>query len=506
MNKYVLKICEAVRDAGGRAMLVGGCVRDRLLGFESKDFDLEVYHLEPSRLRKILQSLTQVNTVGEHFAVYKLAFYPSNDAQNSDKDERSQISEDESFPSLRPQISNLNSQGKRDDTELLVADPGHGTPDSTLRNVRVEIDVSIPRRESKSGRGHRSFVIEGDPDMTFAEASRRRDFTINAIMQDPLTDEIVDPFGGVADLHQRILRAVAADTFIEDSLRVLRAVQMTARFAMSIETQTIELCRSIDLSDLPHERIWGELEKLFLLANRPSIGLQIALELGALDKLFPQICSLAAYQLNNSQAVDKQSNESLIKDDTFEYTKNRVDEAAKLTRDLLKEKRLTVMLAALCQNVIAPPFDENEPVIRVMDKLGLHTIAGYDVREQVLSLVREQAKPRQFYEGRACTTDGDFRRLAQRVDMNLLYLLAKADRVARGYVSTEGEEWFKDNIQALNLENGPPVPILMGRHLLEAGIQPGPQMGEILRRIYDLQLDGVVTSLEEAIAAAKLSD
>jgi tRNA nucleotidyltransferase (CCA-adding enzyme) len=491
MNEYVLKICEAVRDAGGRAMLVGGCVRDRLLGFESKDFDLEVYHLEPSRLRKILQSLAQVNTVGEHFAVYKLAFYSSNGPQNS--------AEEYSSADLKCQ-----TQEEKDESATRDSQTDRRPPTTDHRRIRFEIDVSIPRRESKTGRGHRGFVIEGDPHMTFEEAARRRDFTINAIMQDPLTEEILDPFGGTADLDQRMLRAVAADTFVEDSLRVLRAVQFAARFEMSVATQTIELCRLIDLSDLPRERIWGEIEKLLWLANRPSIGLQVALELGALDKLFPQFRSLLDFYLNDSQAPDKKSNESLLKHDAFEYTKYRLDEAAKLTLNLPKEKRLTVMLAALCQNLIASPLGGPEPVIQVMDTLGLHTIAGYDVREQVLSLVREQKRPRQFYEDRKSVTDGDFRRLAQRVDMTLLYLLAKADARARDFASTEAEEWFKEKTRALNLENGPPVAILMGRHLLEAGIEPGPQIGEILRRIYELQLDGAVTSLEEAIAAAKL--
>src|SRR5262249_45401838 len=157
VHDEVLKLCEAVRAAGGRAMLVGGWVRDRLLGKESKDYDVEVYGLEPDRLRLLLRECGRVNTVGEHFAVYKLV------------------------------------------------------PAGLADRERVEIDVSIPRRESKSGRGHRAFTIEGDPQMSFAEAARRRDFTINAILYDPLADEFVDPYGGRGDLDERRLRAVAAD-------------------------------------------------------------------------------------------------------------------------------------------------------------------------------------------------------------------------------------------------------------------------------------------------------
>ncbi|HSE38580.1 MAG TPA: hypothetical protein VLG74_14850, partial [Blastocatellia bacterium] len=301
MNPDVLRLCEAVRDFGGRAVLVGGWVRDRLLGLESKDFDLEVYGLEPKRLRAVLEQFGHVNTVGEHFSVYKLVFY-------------------------RPSPPRAGTGQQPPD-------------DETPTNERFEIDVSLPRRESKSGRGHRGFVIEGDPSMRPEDAARRRDFTINAIIYDPLTDDIIDPYAGREDLNRRILRAVAADTFIEDSLRVLRAVQLAARFELTIEPVTVELCRSIDLSDLPRERLWGEIEKLLVLAERPSIGLDAALELGALGKLFPEIHSMAGHPLREHGHPGE---------DSFDHTKRSVDEAVKLTADLSKAKRITVMLAALC--------------------------------------------------------------------------------------------------------------------------------------------------------------
>src|ERR1044071_8031129 len=145
MNLEVVKLCEAVRDAGGRAVLVGGSVRDQLSGVESKDFDVEVYGLEPERLRSVLEQIGRVNTVGEHFSVYKLVFQRHAIEHSSDSQT-----------------------------------PAEGAAE------RFEIDVSLPRRESKSGSGHRGFVIEGDPKMTFEEAARRRDFTINSILCDPL--------------------------------------------------------------------------------------------------------------------------------------------------------------------------------------------------------------------------------------------------------------------------------------------------------------------------------
>lgn len=447
-----MKVCEAVRAAGGRAMLVGGWVRDYLLGRESKDCDIEVYGLEPERLRDVLNSIARVNTVGEQFAVYKLAF-------------------------------------------------------KSATGAAFEIDVSMPRRESKSGRGHRGFTITGDPQMTWAEAARRRDFTINAILYDPLTDEIVDPFGGVADLQKKILRAVAADTFVEDSLRVLRAVQFAARFELTLEPETVALCRTIDLSDLPHERVWSEVEKLLLLSARPSIGLDVALEVGALEQLFPELCALVGYRTDESQA-----------DDAFTHTQRALDEAALLAGDLAKAKRLTVMLATLSHDLGKPVVantTNDEPALAVhgaavaqtmamLKRLGLYTLAGYDVRAQVAALVREQQCPREFYHRREQITDGDFRRLARRVEIDLLYRTAKACALAAAHTATpNAEDWFIERARHLGVEHAPPAPLLQGRHLLEAGIAPGPAMGALLRQVYELQLDGAVTTLDQARAAAR---
>src|SRR5947209_17282155 len=180
-------IALAVRDAGGRALIVGGWVRDRLMGRDSPDIDIEVFRLPSDRLRQVLESFGRVEAVGESFQVYTLG----------------------------------------------------------------DIDVSLPRRDSKAGRGHRGFVVVGDPDMPIDEAARRRDFTINAISFDPLTEEYFDPFNGRDDLDRRRLRVVDARTFGDDSLRVLRAMQFAARFELTPDDETREICRSIPLDDLP---------------------------------------------------------------------------------------------------------------------------------------------------------------------------------------------------------------------------------------------------------------
>ncbi len=211
-----LAIAAEVQAAGGRALMVGGWVRDDLLGQPAKDLDLEVFGLPADRLRAVLERFGRVDAVGESFAVYKIG----------------------------------------------------------------DIDVALPRRESKTGKGHKGFTVDGDPTLSIEDAARRRDFTINAISRDPLTGEVLDPFDGQHDLAARRLRVVDADRFADDSLRVLRAIQFAARFELTADAQTKDLLRAIPLDDLPPERVWGEVEKLLLRARRPSIGLALALELG----------------------------------------------------------------------------------------------------------------------------------------------------------------------------------------------------------------------------------
>jgi tRNA nucleotidyltransferase (CCA-adding enzyme) len=441
----VLSLARAVRDEGGRALLVGGCVRDALMTQQPKDWDLEIYGIEPARVRQLLDQFGKVNVVGEAFTVYKL---------------------------------------------------GH------------DLDVSLPRREQKTGRGHRAFVIEGDPLMSIEDASRRRDFTINAILQDPLTGEIIDPHGGRADLKQKILRAVAPETFSEDSLRVLRAAQFAARFEFKIAPATVELCRRIDLSDLPAERVWGELEKLLLRARHPSIGLQCLRELGAIDQLFPEIKAL----------IDvPQDPEWHPEGDVFIHTCLVADRARELIDDLSPAKQVTVMLAATTEFIEGRWRSRGheeagvEPAIKFLDTLNLFTIDGYDVRTQVVALVRDHLKPGEYFKKRDEVGDGAFRRLARKCELELLYRVATADSLGRNadwvprekWYDSEAQQWFIARARELEVDKAAPAPLLLGRHLLEMGLEPGPQMGKITRAVYEMQLDGQVRNLDEAKEVAK---
>ena len=443
---HALAIATAVHDAGGRALIVGGWVRDRLMGRDSKDVDVEVYGIAAPDLRVLLEGLGRVEAVGESFQVYK-----SND-----------------------------------------------------------VDVSLPRRESKAGRGHRGFAVHGDPSMSIEDAARRRDFTVNAIAWDPLTSEYLDPFDGRADIERRLLRVVDRATFADDSLRVLRAVQFAARLGFDLEPESRAICEGIALDDLPAERVWGEMEKV-LLAPKPSIGLALAMELGIVRKLFPEMLALAGCV---------QEPEWHPEGDVWVHTLQVVEEARTRIDDLQRPEQLAVMLGAVCHDFGKPAttafidgrirsIDHEDqgvaPSLAFLDRLNVHTIDGYDVRAQVVGLVAQHLKPGMWFKVRDEVGDGAFRRLAQKVDLELLARLAKSDCEGRrpGAFDCSAMDWFLERARKLGVEHRPPPPLLLGRHLLALGLEPGPRVGEILKRVYEQQLDGHVKTLDDALTAAQ---
>ena len=441
-----LDIARAVQAAGGRALIVGGWVRDRLLGRSAKDLDIEVFGIAADALRGLLERFGRVDTVGESFTVYKVA----------------------------------------------------------------DLDVSLPRRESKIGRGHKGFRVEGDPALSFIEAARRRDFTINAISWDPLTNETIDPFNGRADLAARCLRVVDASTFADDRLRVLRALQFAARFDLTVDDETKRICAAIALDDLPHERLWGEIEKLLLRAERPSIGLALALELGIIDRLFPELKALVGCE---------QEFEWHPEGDVWIHTLLVVDQARQRINDLDRGRAAAIMLGAVCHDLGKPAFtifrdgrirspghEEGgvAPAMALLDRLNVHTIDGYDVRRTVAGLTAQHLKPGMFHKSPTPVSDGAFRRLAQKVDLELLARLAKADCMGRtGHFDCSAMDWFLERARALGVEHAPPPPLVLGRHLLALGLTPGPRVGELLKRLYDLQLDGDITTVDAGIEAAR---
>lgn len=441
-----IALAGAVKSAGGRALVVGGWVRDQLLERDSKDLDIEVFGLDAATLRTIVERFGRVDAVGESFTVFKIG----------------------------------------------------------------DLDVSLPRRESKTGRGHRGFTVDGDPHLSLEEAARRRDFTINAMSRDPLTGELIDPFNGQADLRAGILRMVDARTFADDSLRVLRAIQFAARFELRIDSDTRELCRRIPLDDLPPERVWGEFEKLLLRAPRPSIGLRLAWDLDVVHRLLPELVPLATCP---------QDPEWHPEGDVWTHTLMVVDQARQRIDDLERGPAVAIMMAAVCHDIAKPettaiidgrirsPGHEEagvEPTTRVLDRLNLHSLDGFDVRRAVLGMVAQHLKPSAFHKAATPVSEGAFRRLAQKVDLELLVRLARSDCHGRGGAfDCSAMDWFLERARSLGVEHAAPAPLVLGRHLIDLGVSPGPAMGAILKTIYERQLDGEIRTVEEGLALAR---
>jgi len=419
------ELARAIGLKNGRALLVGGFVRDALLGQSPKDADVEVYGLPAEELRAVLETLGRVDAVGESFRVLKLVWRTKNPLTNE--------------------------------------------------RERFELDVSLPRRDRKTGTGHKGFEVEGDPFASVEEAARRRDFTLNAILCDPLTGELIDPFGGQSDLENRLLRAVDGAHFGEDSLRVLRAMQFAARFNLAIEPETIAICRATPLDDLPHERIWGEWEKWLLKPKTPSVGLIAGREIQVFSRLFPYLeKALERREAEIGQALNR---------------------AAIEIASLDFPEKVALMLSVLGS------FLGWRDTKRLLDDLGLYRLKGtgdsIDVRALVIKLVGARKTPSDWFRRAQMLQTKDFRFFSARIPPQLALKLARS----RGY--DEAANWFERGLREANVEFGPLSPLLQGRHLIEMGLKPGPLFGKICERVYFLQLSGEIETLDEAKEAAR---
>ena len=386
------RLLASLRDAGGRPYVVGGAVRDALLRLPLEDWDVEVFGLSAERLEALLAGFGKVDAVGQAFRVYKL---------------------------------------------------------SGVEGVTGALDVALPRRDSKVGPGHRGIGVTGDPSLSVEEAARRRDFTINALLFDSATGELVDPWGGRADLEARRLRAVDSATFGDDPLRALRALQFAARFELQVDEATARLCASMPLRELPAERVFGEIEKLLLKARRPSLGLALAREWGMLETIAPELVPLAS---------TPQDPEWHPEGDVWVHTLQVVDEARALLSGLEDDRprQLTVMLGALCHDLGKPAttrFEDGRvrsrgheeaglpPTTALLDRWNVFTRQGYDVRAQVLALVAQHLKPGQLYDDRERVSDGAIRRLARKCEPDLLYRVARPIAWAGGPAASSPWRW-----------------------------------------------------------------
>ena len=437
------RVCRAIAAAGGRAWLVGGVVRDGFLGLSTGDLDLEVFGLSAADLRSTLEKEFELDLVGQSFGIIKLRGWP--------------------------------------------------------------IDVGLPRREAKIGLGHKGFEVHSDPDMSLPEAAARRDFTINSIYHDPLTGQVEDPFGGLDDLAHGKLRHTSP-AFGQDPLRVLRGMQLAARFNLEVVSETVEICRDIEPEGLTSERIFGEWTKLVTLGKVPSRGLDFLKECGWLQ-YFPDLEALLGVPQDPAWHPEG---------DVWVHTLHCLDAfaAEKIGHPW---EDLVVGLAVLCHDlgkpdtttcedgVIRSPGHEKRSVEVTEDFLGRMT-NHRKLLAEVNLLVAEHMRPSTLFKAKA--SDAAIRRLAARVGrIDRLVRVARADVLGRPPLTSTGYpagDWLLAAARRLDVEMHPPEPLVLGRHLMTLGQQPGPAFGRILAKCYDAQLEGKFTTVEAGIHYAEL--
>jgi tRNA nucleotidyltransferase (CCA-adding enzyme) len=433
---------EAVRRVG-RPRLVGGGVRDWMLGHPSKDFDIEVAGVGFDGLRRALSAFGATDVIGRSFGVIKVR-----------------------------------------------GDSGS------------EYDFSLPRRESKTGAGHRGFAVEADPTLNDADAAARRDFTVNAIALDPFTGQVIDPFDGRADLAARILRHTSA-AFTEDPLRVLRAFQLAARLDFTLAPETAELCRSISdaYAELPVERVWAEWEKWAVKSRRPSRGLEVLEQTGWL-RHFPEVAALRG---------TLQEPEWHPEGDVLTHTGHCLDALVTLEEWVAAPAARRRMLSFA---VLAHDFGKPATTQRAERRGALrwvspgHEAAGGPIAEAFL---RRIGAPLELdapvkalvvhhlahHHGSGDYSDSQVRRLARRLapaTIDDLGVVMAADALGRPplpsaeILALVGR--LRARASALALEASAPKPIVQGRHMIALGRKPGPAFKPLLDAAFEAQLDG----------------
>jgi tRNA nucleotidyltransferase (CCA-adding enzyme) len=510
LMKAILKITKAVQASGRapthhaprlrsgqaprttHAYIVGGFVRDLLLKQRSKDADLEVYGLDAKALERLLKKLfpKSVNAVGKSFGVFKVR---------------------------------VKGQGSR------VRGRTHKPANSQTRQLLPELDVSLPRRESKTAKGHKGFSVHGDPEMPIREAARRRDFTMNAILFDPATREIVDPFGGVRDLKARTLRVVDPMTFADDPLRVWRALQFAARFGLEPDPKTTALLRKMvsagATDELPKERVTEELRKLLLLSERPSVGLELARIIGLAERDLPELHAMA--KIVHDAGAHREGT-------AWVHTLLVIDATARIIRDkrfgIREDETLTLMLAAVCHDFgkAVAKWTVNDhhpagyaghaeagakPAVSFMKRFAF----GDRINRDVVTLTRHHRRGGVIL-GMIKRGDPDtkianeLRKLIRDispVSWNAYLALSAADTL--GLIGWDSNAEAKDIVTRLDrivkkydLVREASSTLLAGRDLVRMGVPEGPEVGRLLTEVERARDDGRLSTRREALELAKM--
>jgi len=452
LPKILLTISTTLAKKNAKAIVVGGSVRDHFLNLPYKDYDVEIYGLDTiEALEKILVQHGSVNLVGKSFGVLKFTH-------------------------------NLD-----------------------------EYDFSFPRSERKVAKGHTGFEVIVDGNLDFKSAAKRRDFTLNAMGYDIENNTFIDPFNGLKDIENKTLKYIDDTTFIEDPLRVYRAVQFSARFGFGLDDDTYNLCKKMTkdglLEELPKERIYTEFTKLLLKSPKPSLGFELMRGLGILD-YFPELKAL----INVPQSPIWHP-----EGDVWIHTMMCIDAMVGILSKNEKQN-LKFMFAILCHDFGKATHTtiEEDGCIRAIghEQAGIEPTKSFmyrisdehDFIQSLLPLVEHHLKPSQFHAAKSKATA--IRRLATKVNIEELIIVAKADFLGRTTKeSLEGiyyaGEWLLEQAKALRVNEKPLEHLLQGRDLIALGLKPSPRFKEILNWSYALQLEGKIYSKEEALNNVK---
>lgn len=444
-------ILEALQENGVKPILVGGCVRDYFLNQPLKDYDIELYNLnDTSKIEALLGQFGNVKLVGKSFGVFK------------------------------------------------------------LQTKHHEFDFALPRTEKKIGKGYVGFEVQSDAFLDFETASSRRDFTINSIGYDYFNQQFLDPNNGLKDLENKTLRHIKESSFVEDPLRVYRAVQLCARFDLTLHPNTFLLCSKMVeegmLEELSSHRIFEEFKKLLLKSAKPSIGFELLKNLGIL-KYYPQLQALIGCE---------QEYEYHPEGDVWIHTLMAIDEMVHLkTSD--EFKNLYLMLAIVCHDFGKPATTqvikgkitsykhEHEgiaPTLAFLDRLT----QDKKLIQNVVQLVENHLAPFQLYFHNASSKA--VKRLANKVNIEDLCLVCLADCKGRDIPNKNKCDkailWLLSTAKELEVHNNAMAPLVLGRDLLTLGFSPSKEFKEMLEYAYDLQLDNEALTKEEIINAIKI--
>lgn len=384
---FLTPAIDALHSNGASAVIVGGYIRDTVLGKESKDIDIEVYNISGyDAMMEILKPFGSLSLVGKSFGVLK----------------------------------------------LFLED--------------YDIDFSLPRLETKVSSGHRGFDVILDSQLPYTEAAKRRDFTINSVGYDIKSGSILDPYHGLLDLKNKTLTYVNQKTFIEDPLRVFRALQFCARFELTCSLELVELCRYISdnalITELAKERIYEELLKLLLKAKKPSIGF-LLFDSFHLDRYYPELS---------------------LTEDTLRF----IDNMAELKTNDLKTDVILML------SVLIFDFNSAHEVESFLHKL----LDEKDIIQEVLNLYIHKNHLAQISSD--VITDYEVNILSTKVNIKNLLLIHEAREVRYDEI--------KEKAIVLDVLTCKPKPLILGRDLIALGLEPSPIFSDILNALYDAQL------------------